>query len=107
MLIDPWNEFDGICKAEIGSPAKAARYHGIMQVIFDRAGLRNEVLMPSIVNVYKGSMSRVNCGRYDKMRVYMNDYYASGGSGRPTSTSIWIHNGQATQALSRQSLKAN
>jgi len=83
VLIDPWNEFDGICKGEVGSPQRAARYQGIMQMIFDRAGLKNEVLMPSIVNVYKGRMNAQSGGKYGTLHSYFRDYYASGGSGRP------------------------
>jgi hypothetical protein len=83
LLIEPWNEFDGICNGSTGSPEKAARYQGIMQMVFDSAGIKNEVLMPSIVNVYKGKMSGSGGGMFSTLRLYLNAYYASGGSGRP------------------------
>jgi hypothetical protein len=83
VLIDPWNEFDAMCKGEIGSPQKAARYQGITQMIFDRIGLKNEVLMPSIVNAYKGRMNTPGGGKYGTLHSYLRDYYAAGGSGRP------------------------
>ncbi len=102
VLIDPWNEFDAICKGEIGCPQKAARYQGIMQMIFDRSGLKNEVLMPSIVNVYKGRMRTVGGGKYGTLNSYLRDYYASGGSGRPNIH--WYYDprwGGTVDALSR------
>lgn len=83
VLIEPWNEFDGLCGHHVGSPKKAARYQGIMQLVFDRSGIKNEVVMPSIVNVYKFDAPTAIKGRYGKMSTYLADYYASGGSGRP------------------------
>ena len=84
VLIEPWNEFDGMCKGTVGSPQKAARYQGIMQRVFDRAGLRNEVLMPSIVNVFRvDALTAGKTGRFGKMKAYLSQYYMSGGSGRP------------------------
>ena len=84
ILIEPWNEFDGMCGGSVGSPRKAARYQGVMQLVFDRAGVRNEILMPSVVNVFRvPALTAGRTGRYGKMNAYLADYYRSGGSGRP------------------------
>ncbi len=83
VLIEPWSEFDGLCGHRVGSPEKAARYQGIMQLVFDRAGIKNEVTMPSVVNTYTFGVPNAIKGKYGKMSTYIASYYASGGSGRP------------------------
>lgn len=82
VLVEPWNEFDGICNGEVGSPEKSARYQGVMQTVFDRVGIENEVLMPSIVNVYNHTDSDRK-EKYGKNIAYIEEYYRIGGSGRP------------------------
>jgi hypothetical protein len=102
VIIESWNEFDGaadlktnadgteFCKLNEflnGSPAKAAKLQAIMAYAFWKNSLKNEITAPSIVNVYKGPMSeQVQPGpqnKFENMRIYMKDYYAAGGKGRP------------------------
>lgn len=100
VIIEPWNEFDGApslvinpngtesCKLEgfqNGSPAKAAKLQAVMAYAFWKNDLKNEITAPSIVNVFKGPMSEpVKPGnKFDTMRIYLKDYYAAGGKGRP------------------------
>ena len=83
VIIEPWNEFDSLCGVNVGSPEKAARYQGVMQLVFDGARLKNEVLMPSIVNVFQFEAPTAVTGRYGKINSYLSAYYRAGGSGRP------------------------
>ena len=55
-----------------------------MQLVFDQAGLKNEVTAPSVVNVFRvATLTAGKTGRFGKMNAYLTDYYAAGGSGRP------------------------
>jgi hypothetical protein len=102
VMIESWNEFDGaadlktnadgteFCKLDEflnGSPVKAAKLQAIMAYVFWKNDFKNEITAPSIVNVYKGPMSeQVRPGpknKFENMRIYMKDYYAAGGKGRP------------------------
>ena len=85
ILIEPWNEFDALCvKKRVGSPEKAARYQGILQLVFDRAGLKNEITTPSFVDAYSLGPFPATAGRYGNVNSYLDAYYRAGGSGRPT-----------------------
>jgi hypothetical protein len=103
VIIESWNEFDGAadlkanadgteyCKLDEflnGSPVKAAKLQAIMADVFWKNDFKNEITAPSVVNVYKGPMSeQVRPGpkksKFESMRIYMKDYYAAGGKGRP------------------------
>ena len=83
LLVEPWNEFDSVCDGAAGSPERAARYQGIMQLVFDRSGLGNEVLMPSVVSVFRFNATTAVTGRFGRANAYLQAYYRAGGSGRP------------------------
>lgn len=93
VIIEPFNEFDavpglnpdGSCDmtTKYGSPKKAALFHSVITYVFWFYGLENEITTPSFVNAFGGALSESPSSIPDKFRVYLKDYYSSGGSGRP------------------------
>lgn len=83
VLIEPWNEFDGLCNFVVGTPQKAARYHNAMEAAFRSAHLPNEVLPPSIVNSFNFTPPPTGTYHFWKLVEYMKQYYTAGGTGRP------------------------
>lgn len=95
IKIEPWNEFDattgelenGECDSgsnySYGSPQKAAVLQQVMAYVFYLSGFSNEIIMPSIINTFSGKLSSDPTSLEDKYAIYLNDYYAAGGKGRP------------------------
>ncbi len=93
VIIEPFNEFDAVAglnpdgscdmTTQYGSPKKAAVFQSVMSYVFWVYGLGNEITTPSFVNAFGGSLSEGPASLQDKFRVYLKDYYSSGGGGRP------------------------